>query len=74
MGEWILRTACAQAAKWPEPVKVSVNLSATQFKSRNLVQLAINALGRRAYRRAGWIWEITELVLLQDEFHTLVRS
>ena len=44
LGEWVLRTACTQAARWPQPVGVAVNLSAMQFKGRNLVQLTLNAL------------------------------
>src|SRR5262249_3738773 len=41
LGEWVLRTACAQASRWPEQVSVAVNLSAAQFKGRNLVQIAL---------------------------------
>src|SRR6186713_2570476 len=44
LGEWVLRTACLHAAKWPQPVGVAVNLSAMQFKGCNLVQLTLNAL------------------------------
>ncbi len=33
IGEWVLRTACAQAARWPAPVRVAVNLSPVQFKN-----------------------------------------
>ena len=32
IGEWVLRTACAEAAKWPQQVSVAVNLSPVQFK------------------------------------------
>ena len=33
IGEWVLRTACAEAAKWPQHMSVAVNLSPMQFKS-----------------------------------------
>lgn len=38
IGEWVVRTACAEAARWPSDVKVAVNLSPVQFRSNNLVQ------------------------------------
>ena len=71
LGEWVLRTACAQAVKWPETIGVSVNLSATQFKGRNLVQLALNALAASGLEPKRLDLEITETVLLQDEANTL---
>jgi diguanylate cyclase (GGDEF)-like protein len=71
LGEWVLRTACAQAAKWSEPVGVSVNLSAVQFKSPNLVQVVLNALAASALPPSRLDLEITESVLLQDEANTL---
>jgi predicted signal transduction protein with EAL and GGDEF domain len=35
IGEWVLRTACREAAAWPRPYKVSVNLSPRQFQHDN---------------------------------------
>ena len=46
LGEWVLREACTEAMNWPKDVKVAVNLSPVQFRSRNLVQAVISALGR----------------------------
>lgn len=71
LGEWILRTACSQAANWPEAVGVAVNLSAMQFKGRNLVQLVMNALASSRLAPSRLDLEITESVLLQDEANTL---
>ena len=71
LGEWVLRTACAHAAKWPEPVGVAVNLSATQFRNRNLVQLTMNALAASGLPAYQLDLEITESVLLQDEANIL---
>jgi diguanylate cyclase (GGDEF)-like protein len=71
LGEWVLRTACTQAARWPAPVGVAVNLSATQFKGRNVVQLTLNALAASGLPASRLDLEITESVLLQDEAHTL---
>jgi diguanylate cyclase (GGDEF)-like protein len=71
LGEWVLRTACAQAAQWPQPVGVAVNLSAAQFKGRNLVQLALSALATSGLAARRLDLEITESVLLQGEASTL---
>jgi diguanylate cyclase (GGDEF)-like protein len=71
LGEWVLRTACMQAAKWPQPVGIAVNLSAMQFKGRNIVQLTLNALAASGLAARRLDLEITESVLLQDETHTL---
>ena len=71
LGEWVLRTACTQAADWPQPVGVAVNLSAMQFKGRNLVQLTLNALASSGLAAGRLDLEITESVLLQDEANTL---
>jgi diguanylate cyclase (GGDEF)-like protein len=71
LGEWVLRTACAHAAKWPEPVGVAVNLSAAQFKGQNLVQIALNALAASGLPPNRLDLEITESVLLKGETSTL---
>jgi diguanylate cyclase (GGDEF)-like protein len=71
LGEWVLRTACAQAARWPQPVGVAVNLSAAQFKGRNLVQMALSALAASGLAAGRLDLEITESVLLQGEANTL---
>ena len=44
IGEWALRQACSDAVSWPEHVKVAVNLSAVQFRNRNLVETVFSAL------------------------------
>jgi diguanylate cyclase (GGDEF)-like protein/PAS domain S-box-containing protein len=66
IGEWVLRQACAEAARWPEHVTVAVNLSPAQFKSRHLVPTVISALATSGLPAARLELEITELVLLQD--------
>src|SRR5712692_8216953 len=67
LGEWVLRTACSQAANWPEPIDVSINLSPAQFKSRNLVQIVLNALAASGLSPKRAVLEITESVFLQNE-------
>jgi predicted signal transduction protein with EAL and GGDEF domain len=71
LGEWVLRTACRDAARWPQEIKVAVNLSAVQFKSRNLVPLVMSALSASSLSPHRLELEITESVLLQDVESTL---
>jgi len=71
IGETVLRTACMHAAKWPQSVSVAVNLSAMQFKGRNLVQLTLSALAASGLPAGRLDLEITETALLQDEVNTL---
>jgi EAL domain-containing protein (putative c-di-GMP-specific phosphodiesterase class I) len=71
LGEWVLRTACADAARWPDEVKVAVNLSPIQVMNHNLVPVVIGALaGARLPARRLEI-EITESVLMQNSETTL---
>jgi len=71
LGEWVLHQACAEAVKWPADIKVAVNLSPCQFKSRNLVQMAMSALSKSQLPGERLELEITESVLLQDSESTL---
>jgi diguanylate cyclase (GGDEF)-like protein len=66
LGEWVLRQACSEAANWPDNITVAVNLSAVQFKNRQLVQMVINTLAASKLPASRLELEITESVLLQD--------
>jgi diguanylate cyclase (GGDEF)-like protein/PAS domain S-box-containing protein len=66
IGEWVLRTACADAARWPGDIKIAVNLSPVQFKSRNLVPAVMAALAHSGLPAARLELEITESVLLAE--------
>jgi diguanylate cyclase (GGDEF)-like protein/PAS domain S-box-containing protein len=66
LGEWVLREACAEAAKWPADVKVAINLSPVQFRSRNLVQAVISALAHSGLSPLRLELEITESVFLAE--------
>jgi diguanylate cyclase (GGDEF)-like protein len=67
IGEWVLRKACSQAIDWPGHVRVAVNLSPAQFKSRNLVQMVFAALAGSGLPAQRLELEITESVLLQND-------
>jgi diguanylate cyclase (GGDEF)-like protein len=71
LGEWVLRTACAEASTWPSHIKVAVNLSAMQFKNRKLVEVIMNSLATASLSPYRLELEITESVLLQDDDATL---
>jgi diguanylate cyclase (GGDEF)-like protein len=71
IGDWIVRAACAEAAKWPSDIKVAVNLSVVQFRNPNLVasvQTALALSGLAAHRLE---LEITESVLMHKSKATL---
>jgi EAL domain-containing protein (putative c-di-GMP-specific phosphodiesterase class I) len=66
IGEWVLREACAAAVKWPSNVKVAVNLSPVQFRSRNLVSAVVAALAHSGLSPLRLELEITESVFLAE--------
>jgi diguanylate cyclase (GGDEF)-like protein/PAS domain S-box-containing protein len=66
LGEWALRKACAEAAKWPGDIRIAVNLSPVQFRSRGLVQAVIAALAHSQLAPQRLELEITESVLLAE--------
>jgi diguanylate cyclase (GGDEF)-like protein len=65
LGEWALRHACAEAAEWPDDIRVSVNLSPLQFAKGNLVSTVVSALASSGLAAARLELEITESVLLE---------
>jgi diguanylate cyclase (GGDEF)-like protein len=71
LGDWVLRTACTDAAGWSQDVCVAVNLSPAQFRSRNLVPSVVSALAVSGLAACRLELEITESVLLQDSETTL---
>jgi diguanylate cyclase (GGDEF)-like protein len=66
IGEWVIRTACNEAASWPRPLSVAVNVSAVQFGSPNLVTTVLSALAESGLDPRRLELEITESVLLGD--------
>ena len=66
LGDWVLRRACADAATWPKGIRVAVNLSIAQFRSGNVRQSVIAALGASGLSPRRLELEITESVLMHD--------
>ncbi|MDB5598144.1 MAG: hypothetical protein JWN71_188 [Xanthobacteraceae bacterium] len=71
IGLWVLRTACAQAAKWPDHIGIAVNLSPVQFRHGALVAEVRGALESAGLRPDRLELEITESLLLQDDASVL---
>ena len=46
IGEWVLEEACREAADWPRPYKIAVNLSAKQFQDHDLARCRAPHLAR----------------------------
>ena len=53
IGEWVLRQACSDAAKWPREMRVAINLSPIQFRSEGLTSVVVNALAAGGCRRTA---------------------
>ncbi|MDR0253431.1 MAG: EAL domain-containing protein [Brucellaceae bacterium] len=66
IGAWVLQQACTDAMKWPEHIKVSVNLSAVQFNGRGMLDMVKSALDNSGLPADRLELEITETVLLSN--------
>jgi diguanylate cyclase (GGDEF)-like protein/PAS domain S-box-containing protein len=66
IGEWILREACREAASWPKPVQIAVNLSPIQFRHGDLPNLIHSILMETGLAAGRLELEITEGVLFDD--------
>jgi diguanylate cyclase (GGDEF)-like protein/PAS domain S-box-containing protein len=66
IGAWVLREACREAASWPKPVQLSVNLSPVQFRQGNLAGLVQQILSDTGLTPARLELEITEGALIHD--------
>jgi diguanylate cyclase (GGDEF)-like protein len=71
LGEWVMRTACVEAATWPESMSVAINLSPAQFRDRALVPNIVDAFQASDLAPSRLELEVTEGVLLSDEVGTL---
>ena len=67
LGEWVLRNACAEAATWPDRVRLAVNVSPVQFRSQTLALKVAAALADAGLPANRLELEITEAVLIRDD-------
>jgi len=66
LGEWILRAACAEAVKWPAHLKIAINLSPAQFRSKELVSVIVGAMANSGIAPQRLELEVTETVIMHD--------
>jgi diguanylate cyclase (GGDEF)-like protein/PAS domain S-box-containing protein len=66
LGEWVLREACREAASWPRPLQVAVNLSPVQFRHGDLAGLVHSILLETGLTPSRLELEITESALIGD--------
>jgi len=66
LGEWILRAACREAASWPRPLRMGINLSPVQFQHGDLPRMVHQVLIETGLPPERLELEITEGVLIGD--------
>ncbi len=66
IGEWVIRSACAAAAQWPDHLRIAVNLSPLQFANPNLSSLVVNAIAQSQLPASRLELEVTEGIFLQE--------
>jgi len=67
LGDWVLRTACAEAATWPDHIRLAVNVSPVQLKCQTLALRIAGALAASGLEPSRLELEITEAVLIRDD-------
>jgi diguanylate cyclase (GGDEF)-like protein/PAS domain S-box-containing protein len=67
LGDWVLRTACAEAATWPDHIRLAVNVSPVQLKCQTLALKIAGALAATGLKASRLELEITEAVLIRDD-------
>lgn len=71
LGEWILRTACAQAASWRNPLRIAVNISTVQLQQSNIVETISDALRDGGLPADRLELEITETAMMTNPTQSL---
>jgi EAL domain-containing protein (putative c-di-GMP-specific phosphodiesterase class I) len=72
IGEWVMRTACREAASWSRPLKIAINVSAHQVNNPNFVNLVQDILKETGLAPSRLELEVTETVLFRDPDRALL--
>ena len=70
IGEWVVRTACAEAAQWPSTVRIAVNVSPDQLQNPQFVAVVASALANSRLPPERLELEVTESVFLHEGLGT----
>ncbi|MEQ1541632.1 MAG: EAL domain-containing protein [Novosphingobium sp.] len=70
LGNWVLKQACVDAAKWPGTARVAVNVSAAQFANPGFASLVAQALAHSELPPERLELELTESIFLGDQAAT----
>ena len=76
LGAWMLRSACSEAANWPDHIKLTVNISTLQLSNGAFLNTVTQALSASGLAPDRLILELTESLILEmdDELETLLSS
>lgn len=66
VGEWAIRQACEEASKWPDQLRVNVNVPTKQFTSEGFLESVSEALKQTELDPARLELEVKESVFLGD--------
>ena len=73
IGIWVLNEACRAAARWPDHLRIAVNVSVVQFRQDGLEQAVLAALAASGLAPHRLELEVTESVLMHESDGVLVR-
>jgi diguanylate cyclase (GGDEF)-like protein/PAS domain S-box-containing protein len=66
IGEWVLTEACKEATRWPDQIKVAVNVSGEQLLDPNFSRTVVNALAGSGLPAHRLEVEVTESIFVRD--------
>jgi diguanylate cyclase (GGDEF)-like protein/PAS domain S-box-containing protein len=66
IGEWVMREACREAARWPDHIKISVNVSGEQLLEPGFSKTVVRALSDSGLPAERLEVEVTESIFVRD--------